>query len=259
GDFSLPELPEAIDFYDKLFILKWQVGKHYKPDLPAADYMKFRLNEVSNYLSDKPREAMISYLFQDQLPFEYDHHQPSDYPQLDSVFKTLKEFLNNESITKKVSAKVERIKTIRTTLSQNAEAINFTVFDSSGKKVRLSDFKNKAVYIDVWASWCTPCLAQFSKFKEFENRFEKDSNIVFLSISMDDVKMGEAFKLIKKHNPGGMQLWVGDKGFESDFAKRYYIETLPRYIQINKNGTFASAFADTPNRILARLESAATN
>ena len=46
------------------------------------------------------------------------------------------------------------------------QAYNFTAMDKDGKEVKLSDFKGKKVYINVWASWCGPCLREIPELEK---------------------------------------------------------------------------------------------
>lgn len=63
-------------------------------------------------------------------------------------------------------------------------APNFTLEDRNGDSVSLTDLRGKLVFIDVWASWCNPCIAEIPYFKELQKDYQ-ESNIHFVSISMD--------------------------------------------------------------------------
>lgn len=59
------------------------------------------------------------------------------------------------------------------------------VFNSiEGKQVALKDLKGKYVYIDIWATWCRPCLEQLPAMKELEEKY-RGTGIEFMSISVD--------------------------------------------------------------------------
>lgn len=58
--------------------------------------------------------------------------------------------------------------------------------DVNGKKYRLSDFKGKAVYIDVWATWCGPCCMEIPYMEKLVKHYAKNKKIEFLSISLDE-------------------------------------------------------------------------
>jgi len=66
-----------------------------------------------------------------------------------------------------------------------SQATDFTLRDSEGKPVHLSDYLNqKVILIDFWATWCVPCQAELPLLEElYQSR--KDKGFVVLSISMD--------------------------------------------------------------------------
>lgn len=61
-------------------------------------------------------------------------------------------------------------------------APNFTVSDVSGKKVSLSDFKDKIIVLDFWATWCGPCKRSLPAMQMAVNKYKADPNVKFLFI-----------------------------------------------------------------------------
>ncbi|MFY7838909.1 MAG: redoxin domain-containing protein [Lacibacter sp.] len=58
----------------------------------------------------------------------------------------------------------------------------FTVTDSNGQLVSLTDLKGKVVVVDFWATWCVPCKKSFPAMQQSVNRYSADSNVVFLFV-----------------------------------------------------------------------------
>ena len=56
-----------------------------------------------------------------------------------------------------------------------------------GEKVKLSDIKNKVVVLDIWATWCGPCVNMIPHERELVKKL-KDKPFVFISVSFDDEK-----------------------------------------------------------------------
>jgi thiol-disulfide isomerase/thioredoxin len=111
---------------------------------------------------------------------------------------------------------------------------NFTLPDTSGRMVSMKDFKGKVIFIDVWATWCGPCKAQIPFLKEVEEEYKDNKGIVFMGISLDRAKDREKWiDFIKKENLQGVQLI--DEGWK-DFAKKYQINAIPRFLLIDKQG-----------------------
>lgn len=123
----------------------------------------------------------------------------------------------------------------------------------NGGSNSLSDFKGKYVYIDIWATWCGPCLREVPALEKLEKDFH-DKNIEFVSISVDDASRSgsaeRAYKswknMVSNKNLSGVQLF-SDKAFQSDFIRAYQIDAIPRFLLIDPDGNIVSADAPRPS------------
>jgi cytochrome oxidase Cu insertion factor (SCO1/SenC/PrrC family) len=69
---------------------------------------------------------------------------------------------------------------------KGAAAYNFSLLDSSGRVVQLSDFKGKVVFIDFWYTGCGACSKFYKNaLSVVEKTFEHNSDVVFLTVSID--------------------------------------------------------------------------
>lgn len=126
-------------------------------------------------------------------------------------------------------------------------APDFEYESIEGKKVKLSDFKGKYVYIDVWATWCGPCRAEIPHLKKLEENLH-GKNIEFVSISVDYEKDYEKWKkFVADKQLGGVQLYA-DKSWESSFIQSFGINSIPRFILIDPNGNVVSSDEDRPSQ-----------
>ncbi len=110
----------------------------------------------------------------------------------------------------------------------------------------LDDFKGSFVYIDVWATWCTPCKAETPYLKALIAEF-KGKNIKFVSLSVDKKTAYNTWKeLIAAEKMEGIQLFADDS-FESDFIKEYAISAIPRFILLDTEGKIIDANVSRPS------------
>lgn len=124
-----------------------------------------------------------------------------------------------------------------------------------GGTTSLDDLKGKYVYVDVWATWCGPCIAEIPSLKKLEAEY-KGKNVQFVSISVDDamrsgggdleVAKNKWKTMVKDENLVGIQLF-SDKNWESEFVKGYNIQGIPRFILIDPNGNVVDANAPRPS------------
>jgi peroxiredoxin len=65
----------------------------------------------------------------------------------------------------------------------NETAPAFSLQDIDGKQVNLSDYKGKIVILDLWATWCAPCIAAFPAMQK---QIKKHPDVIFLFIAVNE-------------------------------------------------------------------------
>ena len=58
--------------------------------------------------------------------------------------------------------------------------------DLNGSQFSLRDFKGKTLFINYWATWCNPCLAEMPSMVELYNIYKDNQDIVFLYLSKEN-------------------------------------------------------------------------
>ena len=130
------------------------------------------------------------------------------------------------------------------------QAFDFTAMDKDGKTVKLSDFKGKKVYINMWASWCGPCMREIPELEKVYQKYKDNKDIVFLSMtSPNDAEFknqspqdkGKDVILNKAKELGVTYPVLFD--VNDRFIINYAIRSFPTHIFINSDGTIGNRIA----------------
>lgn len=161
-------------------------------------------------------------------------------------YNKLKEMISKPENMKPIEqayAKIQKIK-------KGAISPGFEFYDIDSNLVKLEDFRGKLVYIDIWATWCGPCIKEIPYLHELQTEL-KDKNIVFVSIcERDDRERWKAAVISKDLQ--GVQLFADDA--DDKFFTDYLVTGVPRFILIDENGLIIDARAKRPSNPLLKKQ-----
>lgn len=102
--------------------------------------------------------------------------------------------------------------------------------DYNGMVLDLSEQKGKVVFINFWATWCPPCIAEMPAIQQLYDQFRSDSRVVFIMADMDN-------------DPAKAKAFLNKKGLDlplyapaSQLPPSLYTGTLPTTVILDKSG-----------------------
>lgn len=149
-----------------------------------------------------------------------------------------------ENSTPKYAEKLEKIKAKWEPISPGKEVPDFSFVDIDGNAVKMSDLKGKLVYIDIWATWCGPCIAEHPHWDKMKEEY-KDKPVAFLTVSIDDSKEPWE-KMVKNKKMEGLQ-WFAENAWQSELTQFFMVNAIPRFLLLDKDGKILDPSADRPS------------
>ena len=133
-------------------------------------------------------------------------------------------------MTPKIEAKhTNETETDLTTASASAPAdFNLNLMDEDGKTISLAEFKGKVIFMNMWATWCPPCIAEMPNINKLHK--EVGDEIAFVMISLDDDF--ETAKAFNKRKGYDLPIYT----LQSNRPAMYQSSTVPTTYVIDANG-----------------------
>ena len=224
--------------YDKsyryLVIENWRLtSKEAERNNPNYSSISFVKNMIKDIKSTKIKDQIVSMLFRQVSPKNKNFEQ-----SYNEILPLLTSEIKKEKLKKRyLSAQ---------STQPEMKVMDFVYENHKGGKTSLNELKGKILYVEIWATWCGPCIKEMPSLTDLIKTY-KGKPIEFISISIDsknDYKKWRA--MVPEKNVGGVQL-LADKGLKSDFMKFFSVGLIPRSILIDQNGNIITAKAPRPS------------
>ena len=229
------ELPTPVQMFDDPIALQFDNVVYY-----ISDWVKSKARtpeEQITFLREqfKTPEIIRSCTFDILYLFVY-HYKLN--PDFDKKLIWLEKM--SQTIPEKSQELIQQFKN-KKHCTKGADIPDALLKDSNGKIYKLSDFKGKYLYIDLWASWCGPCCAEVPYLQKLEKEIT-NPDIEFISISLDTHKEAWISKM-EKLNMKGYQFIVADKNLETILN----ISGIPHFLIYDKAGKLLEYHAPRPS------------
>lgn len=128
-------------------------------------------------------------------------------------------------------------------IKKGNKAPDFELLNLNGEPVKLSDFTDKKVILNYWATWCPPCRAEMPHMEKFYKDNEKD--VVVLAVNLTNTEQ----------NRDNVSDFVKDFGLtfpivmdeEGDVSSTYQVIAYPTSYIIDSQGIIQEVFQGAIN------------
>ncbi len=111
-------------------------------------------------------------------------------------------------------------------------APNFRLPDLEGRYVSLEEYRGKVVIVNIWATWCPPCVAEAPSLNKLNSMLNAD-DFKLLAVSIDDLGERAVKPFMAKHSLDFPVLVDPDK----EIMKLYGVSAVPESFIIKRDGT----------------------
>ncbi|MCR5523776.1 MAG: TlpA family protein disulfide reductase [Clostridia bacterium] len=110
---------------------------------------------------------------------------------------------------------------------------DLTVYDSAGRKVRLSELRGKPVVLNMWTTWCPYCLREMPHFEKLAKEY--DGKIQFMMVDLVGSN-GETQKAAADYI--AKQGYTFPVYYDNDYSVRntYPVSGIPHTLFFDSNG-----------------------
>ena len=106
-----------------------------------------------------------------------------------------------------------------------------TLSDAKGRTLALSSLKGHPTLVNLWATWCAPCVVELPTLDRLVDIREGKLKVLTVSQDMADTAKIAAF--IKERGGDNLEPWIDPKG---DLGAKYQVQTLPMTVLYDSQG-----------------------
>lgn len=224
--FALQDRTDSVQ--DELVVLikkinsKLNQGKQTKEDL--AEEIKEFDTLYKKYKDQKTSEAAMILMMKGRLFQEVFGDEETAL----QAFLLLKKDFPGTDTAEEAEARILSLQ-----FRMGVEFPDFEADDIDGKPLSISQFKNKVILVDFWASWCGPCVAEMPHVVAAYKKHH-DQGFEIIGISLDNSR--EDFMNFMKKNGMTWRQYFDGKGWQNELARKYAVNSIPATFLLGPDG-----------------------
>lgn len=130
-------------------------------------------------------------------------------------------------------------------VASGAAAPNFTAFtlDSVPKARTLQDYKGDVVMVNIWATWCQPCIVEMPSIEALYQSY-RDKGLKVVAVSIDDAGSEENIRQFVQYKGLTFDVLHDPEG---DIQDIYQTTGVPETLIIARDGTIRKKMTGAVN------------
>ncbi len=122
-------------------------------------------------------------------------------------------------------------------------APDFELASPTGETIKLSDYKGTPVIVNFWASWCSPCRAEFPEFQQAA--VDNADSLVIIGVNSTSVDRAEQIPAFLDEFGITFPIALDESG---DVVDTYRVLGLPTTVFVDSNGVVNEVFTGPLNK-----------
>lgn len=218
----------------KLYLIRQKNNKGSQTNESAGDYLRSIFEITDANLNDQSVKEYLKFIVLNDILGSTSPHEVEQ--EIDAFLS-----FNTNSIYQKIIAEE---KNAWEHLKPGESLPDFEFESSNGSALSLSALNDKIIYVDLWATWCKPCIAEHPYWDALVAEY-KNKPVAFVAISVDQNK--EAWLNYLSANQLKGSHWYLPETIRQDFAEHLILEGIPRYLLLDTSQRIISSNAARPS------------
>jgi len=122
-----------------------------------------------------------------------------------------------------------------------ADPFNISFRDSTGRILNTADLKGKVIFVNFWATWCPPCIAEMPNVNDLYKQYKNRPDVVFILADVDNNYI-KANAFMKEHH-----YVLPVYTLASNIPEDIMDGTIPTTLVFNKKGELVFRHTNTAN------------
>ena len=138
-------------------------------------------------------------------------------------------------------------------ITSQARSVSSIQLKTSNETLSLNRFKGQVLYIDFWASWCTPCKKSFPWLNQMQAKYARQG-FKIIAVNLDED--AELAKRFLQHHPSKFLIGYDPEGA---IASQLDVRGMPSSFLVDRNGNIVSSHIGFREKDTATLETQIKN